>query len=195
MPTFTVDWFTHIADNFVHIRENLESVDSILEIGCNEGRSTCWMLENMLSLTGTITCIDPFANTHINPFNPEKVTEDRTTENRFRSNVAEAKKAKQKINIMPELSYTGLAKLIVKGQQYDFIYVDGNHTAEPALTDACMCWGLLKPGGVMLFDDYLWEDEADHFDRCKMSIDAFTTLFRRQFKFIVLNYQLGVQKL
>lgn len=153
------------------------------------------MLENMLSPTGTITCVDPFANTHINPFNPEKIADNRTTETRFRANVTEVKKSKQKINIMPEVSYTALAKLIVKNQQYDFIYVDGNHTAEPALTDACMCWGLLKPGGIMLFDDYLWEDEPDQFDRCKMSVDAFTTLFRRQFTFSVLNYQLGVQKI
>lgn len=38
-------------------------------------------------------------------------------------------------------------------QQYDLIYVDGNHNASDALLDVVLCWRLLKVGGVMVVDD------------------------------------------
>ena len=73
MPEYTSDWFTNTIINFNHIKDNYgRKFDRILEIGCHEGRSTCWMLENMLSDTGTISCVDPFANDHINPFNGQQ---------------------------------------------------------------------------------------------------------------------------
>ena len=71
MPHFTSDWFSNALVNFDYITNYLQkqkTVDSILEIGSHEGRSTCWMLENMLSDTGTITCIDPFADRPVTAF-------------------------------------------------------------------------------------------------------------------------------
>jgi putative two-component system response regulator len=53
---------------------------------------------------------------------------------------------------------------------------------------------LLKPGGFMLFDDYLFEDEPDVLDRGKIAIDAFCTSFTRQLDFYLINYQLAVRK-
>ena len=43
-------------------------------------------------------------------------------------------------------------------RHYDLIYVDGSHTARDVLQDAVLGWGLLKRGGLMIFDDYLWVD-------------------------------------
>ena len=87
-----------------------------------------------------------------------------------------------------------MPKLITQGKQYDFIYVDGNHSSDASLSDAVMCFGLLRVNGIMLFDDYLWEDEEDHMLRCKASIDAFTNAYRKQLNFMLINYQLAVQK-
>jgi len=39
---------------------------------------------------------------------------------------------------------------------YDFVYVDGDHTAEQVHSDAVNGWDVLKPGGIMAFDDYMW---------------------------------------
>jgi glutaredoxin 3 len=50
MPQFSSDWFSNALVNFDYITNYLQkqkTVDSILEIGSHEGRSTCWMLENM----------------------------------------------------------------------------------------------------------------------------------------------------
>ena len=193
-PEFTSDWFSHNIGNFSAIKEFLGEVNDILEIGSYEGRATCWMLENMLSDKGTITCIDPFANNQINPFNGEVATEDRTWENRFRKNIALYKKSKQKIDINVALSFPTLAKFIVENRKFDFIYIDGNHCCDTVMSDAVMAWGLLRKGGVLLFDDYLFENDPDILGRGKLSIDAFCTAFTRQFRWVLINYQLAIQK-
>ena len=72
---------------------------------------------------------------------------------------------------------------------FDFIYVDGSHAPDVALTDACMAWGLLNQGGVMLFDDYKYPEEPT-----KVGIDAFLAGFEGKYDLILSNYQLAVQK-
>lgn len=194
MPKFSTDWFDHNIHNFEHCRANLKAIKTILEIGCYEGRATCWMLENMLDSKGEITVIDPFGHTHVNPFNQERTIDGWSTLDTFKSNIQQVKKPRQKVRIMQGTSYEQLAQLIVEGRKFDFVYVDGNHCADAALTDACMCFGLLHDGGIMLFDDYLWEEPQDHLIRCKASIDAFVNLFRKQLDMMVMNYQWGIRK-
>jgi len=195
---FTQDWFTHNTTNFndckTRLIESFNEVNSILEIGCYEGRGTCWMLENMLSDNGSIICIDPFLGVD----NPERADPElryKPLEDRFNYNVAISKKSGQTINVIPTVSYTALASLIAAGIQFDFIYVDGDHTGEGALTDACMAWGLLRQGGIMLFDDYFWDHEPNVLDRPKAAIDAFMNTFSRRYKVTTVGYQIAVQKI
>lgn len=189
---FTQDWFTHNTTNFndckTKLVESFNAVDSILEIGCYEGRGTCWMLENMLSDTGSIICIDPFLGV-------DRLLRDEILEGRFNHNVNLSKKPTQTISVIPTVSYTALASLISANAQFDFIYVDGDHTGEGAMTDACMAWGLLRQGGIMLFDDYFWDHAPDILDRPKAAIDAFMNTFTRRFKVTTVGYQIAVQKL
>lgn len=201
MTQFTSDWFTNALVNFDFITKYLmkeKSITDILEIGSHEGRSTCWMLENMLSEDGRMTCIDPFANKPLTAFAPtadqNSVPDDRTIENRFRANIAEVKKPNQTVDVIVDISFPALAQLLVKKEQYDFIYVDGSHHSDEVLADAVMSFGLLRPGGVMLFDDYLWEDDPKHLGRAKSSIDAFVNMFYDRLKLGLVNYQLAIVK-
>ena len=41
-------------------------------------------------------------------------------------------------------------------QLYDFIYVDGDHTAASVLKDGINAVKFIAPGGIIAFDDYLW---------------------------------------
>jgi predicted O-methyltransferase YrrM len=91
---------------------------------------------------------------------------------------------------MQMTSYQALAELIGRKQTYDFIYIDGVHSSDGVLTDACMAWGLLKKGGVMLFDDYQYPHEPT-----KDGIDAFLCAFLGKFEPIINNYQLAVRKI
>ena len=179
---FTQDWFTHNTINFEDCTSRLikkfNEINSILEIGCYEGRGTCWMLENMLSDTGSIICIDPFLGVD-NPEQADPGLRYKPLEDRFNHNINASKKSTQTVNVIPTGSYTALASLISASAQFDFIYVDGDHTGEGAMTDACMAWGLLRQGGIMLFDDYFWDHAPDILDRPKAAIDAFMNTFTR----------------
>jgi hypothetical protein len=95
---------------------------------------------------------------------------------------------------MLTLSFYALADLVVEGQQFDFVYVDGSHSADEVLADAVMAFGLLKKNGYMIFDDYLWKEAADALDRPKMSIDAFVNMFQKHIEVKMINYQFVIQK-
>jgi predicted O-methyltransferase YrrM len=77
---------------------------------------------------------------------------------------------------------------------YSFIYIDGSHIAKDVLTDACMAWPLLKPQGLMVFDDYMWGDPRDILHRPKPAIDAFCNLFAEEAEIVHVGYQLVVRK-
>jgi predicted O-methyltransferase YrrM len=156
-----------------------------LEIGCFEGRSSCWLLENALAKDGMLTCVDPYApESHLwKLFNTNPLAN-------FKENIAEVKGENQTVDLIQRPSYDGLADLIQAGGEFDFIYVDGDHRPHMALMDGAMAWGLLKQGGTMLFDDYLYPEKPT-----KDGIDAFLKGFEGLYEIIVNNYQLGIKKL
>lgn len=182
---FTEDWFSHNVPNFETCMSALPERKLFLEIGAFEGRATCWLLENGLDRKGSIVCIDPFSGSveHGGIDMP-------AVEARFWSNVQEAVEDSQVVSLNRQTSYKALAEMIGYKHEFDFIYVDGVHSAEGALTDACMAWGLLKQGGVMLFDDYLYPHEPT-----KVGIDSFLLSFEGHYDIILNNYQLAVKKL
>lgn len=175
---FTEDWFSHNIPNFETCMSATPEKKLFLEIGSYEGRSTCWLLENGLSDKGSIVCVDPYSAEGF-----DKI------EARFWSNVQATQKSTQTVSLMRTTSYKAIAEMIGYKYAFDFIYVDGSHAPDVALTDACMAWGLLKQGGVMLFDDYLYPHEPT-----KVGVDAFLAGFEEQYDIILNNYQLAVQK-
>ena len=82
----------------------------------------------------------------------------------------------------------------VKGT-YNFIYIDGDHTAVQVALDAFNAWRLLEPGGVMGFDDYEWWDNPDEYLRPKRGIDAFLLACAGKYQIIDQGYQLWIKKL
>ncbi|MCK9569105.1 class I SAM-dependent methyltransferase [Candidatus Pacearchaeota archaeon] len=107
-----------------------------LEIGVWEGRSGCWMLDNVLThpdsrYTGidnwtSLPQVPIFARTH--------------------------------------LGYHGSKALLIEGDSkklvpqlrgmFDIGFVDGGHDFETCYADLCNVWDKLKPGGTMIADDY-----------------------------------------
>jgi predicted O-methyltransferase YrrM len=189
---FTEDWFSHNIGTFTHAMGMLEKRKEFLEIGCFEGRATCWMLQNGLAADGVITCIDTFAGGEEHA----KYNMDfGTLRSRFQANVEEVLGANQRIEVLDCTSYEGLAECVTKGKKFDFIYIDGSHTAPDVLTDACMAFGMLNVGGVMLFDDYFWIDVPHILHRPKIAIDTFVNLFSEECEPVITGHQIGVRKL
>lgn len=174
----------------------------ILEIGSFEGRSTCAFIESVGDEQPLeIHCVDNWLG---------GVEHDdinmRSVESRFLHNTnLSIGKAKNKIKLVTHKgnSDVELAKLLAGGKQsyFDFIYVDGSHQAPDVLCDAVLAFRLLRPGGIIAFDDYIWfEGDADKKDpmRCpKPAIDSFVNIYWRKIEVIMMAplYQLYAQKI
>ena len=124
---------------------------------------------------------------------------------RFKHNIELAKNLASKhvnLTIHKELSDSALPKLLASGHAdtFEFIYVDGSHQAPDVLCDALLSFRLLRKGGLIVFDDYFWQEtlpEGVDLLRCpKPAIDAFTNLYSRKISVVGASlHQLFVQKI
>ena len=177
---FNDDHFTYLIPNLELCKNILGPIEHAIEIGNHEGRSACWIVENMLSPTGQLCCIDPFNSL--------------PTKTLFEQNISKAVSNMQSYKIMTDYSYVALARLISQRRQFDFIYIDGAHHNHEVITDAVMSWKLLKDGGIMLFDDYFPLTDGMIPPSPKTAIDSFQGLFYKDFELLFTNTQLGVRK-
>jgi predicted O-methyltransferase YrrM len=198
-PSFTQDWFSRSIPSWSLILNKLSERTThlrILEVGVFEGRSTCWLLQNHCKTPeSSIVAIDSFQGGI-----EHQGMELGTLRKRFEANIATVESPAQ-VEIREGFSLPQLAKLIAEGyQRFDFISIDASHQAPDVLGDAVLGFELLKPGGVMAFDDYIWSPMRPGTENPlllpKAAIDAFTTLFSQKIRIIpnLPLYQLYIQK-
>lgn len=192
---YTVNWFTEV-NQLADILKNNNPKDELhfMEIGSYEGRSTTWFLQNfMKNEKSTITCLDPWL--------PYSQVDNKDVEfnlngvkNTFLHNIKATGQDKQ-VRIKEGFSNTSLFDKEVRDRQYDLIFIDGNHTSKFVLEDAVLSWGLLKVGGIMVFDDYKWRLDERITLRPKMAADNFVQAYGDYLKVVYNGYRLGVQKI
>lgn len=78
--------------------------------------------------------------------------------------------------------------------EYDFIYIDADHTAIGVLLDAELSWDLLKSGGIMAFDDYEWDQGKGPALNPKSGINAFLHRHKDELDIIEKNWQVWITK-
>ncbi len=78
--------------------------------------------------------------------------------------------------------------------QYDFIYIDGDHTAFAVLTDAVLAYQHLKVGGIIAFDDYRWRISDNYLEHPWPSVDVFGYLGANHLKTIEVGLQVWFRK-
>ena len=195
---FTQDWFQYGLQLWPHLVQHLpkhQDPRRILEIGSFEGRSTVWLIENMMRPYDELVCIDTWAGGEEH----SKVNMGEV-EARFDRNVEEACKKVTHIKVekIKDVSTYGLAKQMDWLENplfmFDFIYVDGSHQAPDVLCDAVMAWRVLRDGGVMVFDDYLWGDPRMPLHRPKVAIDAFMNIFAAEMIVLHIGGQIAIKK-
>lgn len=192
-PKFTQNWFTSVIPTFEMALKDLKGKPNLnyLEIGSFEGRSTLWMLENILTDESCrVTSIDDFSGDNI--YNKGKILTDGLKE-RFLSNLAPHK---GKYRLLEGSSQKILRKEF-EDDTFDIVYVDGGHEAHETLLDAVYSIPLLKVGGYILFDDYTWNinNLPDH-KIPKIAIDAFMSCLKTQFRVVMVTWKTVVlQKL
>lgn len=175
----------------------------VLEIGSYEGRSACYLIERFgKDQALELHCVDTWEG---GVEHGSIVMSD--VEKRFDKNIHTALRKVSNPGVIvkkhKKLSYVALAELITVERQaaFDVLYIDGSHQAHDVLSDAVMGFHLVRPGGLMIFDDYIWSMEEagkqDLLNMPKAAIDAFVNAFTRK-AIVVRNapvYQLYVTKL
>ena len=181
---FSKNWFE------IYVRQNWDKIvpvidpKKILEIGTFEGAASCYLIETLGSRNVLeIHCIDTWEECE-----DIKASETELIEKRFDYNIQLAIKSVQNtVNFVKhkEKSHISLSKLISQGiNDFDFIYVDASHYAVDVLTDAVLAFKLLKVGGILIFDDYLWTGDENIIFYPKIAIDSFTNIFSKHIKLI-----------
>jgi predicted O-methyltransferase YrrM len=179
---FTSDWFTMRIPVWQQVLAPLKGKPNVhyLEIGTYEGRSAIWVLENILTHpTARMTGIDVF---------PPGVKE------RYLANV-KLSGHPEKVTTIAGFSQEEVRKL--PPSSFDLIYVDGSHAADDVLADAVEAWEVLKPGGILIFDDYAWLGYGSVLPvelRPKLAIDAFLSSHRYSAEVLHQEYQVIVRK-
>lgn len=169
----------------------------VLEVGSFEGRSAVWLLENLLTGPGAhLTCIDKFVLDdefrEIIDRMKLVIPQDLDIEARFDHNIALAG-GKKRVTKLKGSSGDILRTLPLS--HFDLIYIDGSHTARNVLTDAVLCWDLLKQDGLMIFDDYRWNVfPEDSLKSPAVAIDSFMRCFDGEFVTILMDYQVILRK-
>ena len=184
---FTKDWFTYEIPVFSRLLSEFRNKPDLkyLEVGVYEGQSLFWVLENILTHPSSRAIgvdVDVFDN--------------------LKENIR-ISGCREKIEIIKGHSQHALKNLPLNS--FDIIYVDGVHAPDDVLADAVLCWQLLKVGGVMIFDDYLWRTARKNCDfggmykaplnlRPQLAIDAFLVSYSDYLEVLEKGYQVGIRK-
>jgi predicted O-methyltransferase YrrM len=185
MSTFSSDWMSANLPDWYRVRDMLRP-RSYLEVGSFEGRSACEII-NTFDSVEEVTCIDAWE-----PYGElGHVVDMKGVEQRFHDNVQEAvrfraaKGMPMNVERLKGRSFDALTHLITvrnKAEHFDLVYIDGSHKPEDALMDMMLTIRLVKVGGVMIVDDYLWDVDRegnDLLDTPRIAIDAFGLVMRR----------------
>lgn len=191
---FTQDWFSINVPAWEKYLTPFANTPElrVLEIGSWEGRSTCWLIDHILTHpTARLTCIDTFEGGVEN-----KAAYDsqflQTIEQRFDFNIAQTGSS-EKVR-----KAVGQSQLVLRSLIPDFyhlVYIDGSHIASDVLEDTLLTWGLVKVGGMIVFDDYGFSFPSGITENPpRVAIDAFMKVFSSKIKLIHQGYQVILEK-
>lgn len=190
----TNDWFSHNIPNWEKLLAHFKGQDNLnfLEIGCYEGMATYWMCQNILTGKNCqITVVDTFEGS-IEHKDGHANTNFANVYGNFRENLKDYLDNKI-VNIHIAKSQDYLRE--ISARQFDFIYIDGSHTAPDVLEDAVLAWRLLNVGGLMIFDDYEWNAYPEQPElNPKLAVDSFMAVMAGKFELVHKGYQVGIKK-
>jgi predicted O-methyltransferase YrrM len=152
--TFTQDWFSWNVPYWEHharVNQTGDDIREVLEVGSFEGLSSCYILQAFPH--ARLTCVDTWAGSD------EHGGADRMgkAEANFDANT---RPFAGRITKWKETSRSFFGRTPAAAT-YDLVYVDGSHRCEDVLFDGLCAYDLLKVGGTLIFDDYLWDFYPD----------------------------------
>lgn len=187
------DWFeTTARENFERAflpatnRENLR----YLQIGAFTGNASVWLLENVLTHpTSVLVDVDTWdggSSWEMEGFNwddIEALYDTRTRGWQSNDNLV-------KIKLSSYQFFTNFGAWA----PYDFIYIDGAHDAVSVIEDAVMAYRVLKPGGLIAFDDYTWQSKYGMLYEPWPAIDAIKVLYAGRLQVLRVGEQCWMKR-
>lgn len=176
---FTEDWFSNNIPIWNDVLEEFKDKPiRALEIGSYEGRSAIWLIRNILTNPESrLTLVDPWPKNLVS--NIEKLEPNEI----------------DRVNFIRGYSREELPKF--ESQSFDLIYIDGSHASYSVITDAVNSVRLIKPGGIIIFDDYEYKYKTPQPTGVyppKPAIDFFIKHFQRFFYVKHVGYQCIVRR-
>jgi hypothetical protein len=173
-PMTPFNWYWRMGASEFFDRNMTEFIGKpnlkFLEIGSAVGTSAIEQIKNVLTgKNSTITCVD--------------IWEDLGLEESFNQQTAPYT---DKITKVKSDSKVWLEQN--QDQRFDFIYIDGNHSAASIESDTRLSWTMLKVGGVMALDDVLLNDETTQAN------NAFVESVKDKITIIENGYQIWLRK-
>lgn len=201
---FTRNWTRRYADTWRrHMLPLAGGADHgtwLLEIGVFEARSARWFLDNFLQHeTDRYVGIDPWELDAMSarrfPRNGPGEQRIRDVEERARRNLAPfgekavlIKGRSAEVLIDPAWAY------LFRPATFSVAYVDGVHKTRAVYRDAELVWPLVRPGGLVIFDDY--RQSGRRRNHVKEGVDRFLTeAVPDEFEEVWCGRQVGVRKL
>lgn len=148
------NWFAHYADKF--FERNLTALAGqpglrFLQVGAFTGDASLWLLDNILTGDGSVLIdVDTWEGSnepehlHMDFAKVERTYDLHTAKHRASGRLVKYKG-------------TSASYFTQAGGPFDFVYIDGDHTAFGVLADAMHAIQRVRPGGLIAFDDYLWK--------------------------------------
>lgn len=187
---FSTDWFSHNIDNWKILLEDLKNKPNIygLEIGVFQGRSTCWLLDNIFTHeTAKFDAVDTFEGN----VEMKGMIELKNLYETFSSNTEEY--------ISKLITYKMKGSDFLRNkitEVYDFIYIDGDHHAWSCLEDMILSWSKLKVNGIMIIDDYGGgEPNEEQENLVRTGVNCFLVSFKTRYEIKYSGYQIALIKI
>ena len=181
------DFFINNINSWLYIFEKYNlyyKKMNVLEIGSYEGRSSFFLLKYLKKIE--LTCVDTFKPFHeLNEYNKKKF--DKIYRN-FKKNTS---KYSKKLFIVKNKSFNFFKS---NKKKFDLIYVDGSHEYKYVLHDANNAFLALKQNGIIIFDDFMWENDEQN----KLPYDAIIEFLKKNnhnLKILYVDYQIIIKKI
>jgi predicted O-methyltransferase YrrM len=189
--SFSADWTTWHFANWVEFLRPLRNAPvRVLEIGSWEGRSALFFLNYFAN--SRLVCVDTFGGNIEHMRNPHFAALVPEAERRFDANVAAFGARVEKIK---GASADVLPQLGVASRRFDIVYVDGSHRAADVYGDGALAWPMVAREGIVIFDDYEFDEIKEESERPKLGIDAFLKACEGQYLLVHKAYQVVIVKL
>ncbi|MFM7599201.1 MAG: class I SAM-dependent methyltransferase [Actinomycetota bacterium] len=154
-----------------------------LQIGVYAGDASLWLLDHVLGNSDSVLVdVDHWLGSDEPDLNE---TDWRAVEALYDARTLASRESGTIVK------YKGSSDSFFKSNEesFDFIYIDGDHSAHQVLKDAVAGYECLNSGGIIAFDDYLWTSSLGPLHQPAMAVDAFGAIYAGKVELLHQGYQ------